>query len=79
MIWQPKRPPAEARFSSPWTNSTTSRHNQGSPECVAIADTTGPCYTGTSGPVPSRFTPQAIALHHELRRRGYVFGGRTRL
>ena len=38
MIWQPKRPPAEARFSSPWTNSTASRHNQGSPECVVIAD-----------------------------------------
>jgi len=40
MIWQPKRPPAEARFSfSPWTNSTASRHNQGSPECVVITDT----------------------------------------
>jgi hypothetical protein len=40
MIWQPKRPPAEARSSfSPWTNSTASRHNQGSPECVVIADT----------------------------------------
>ena len=33
-------PPAEAGFSfSPWTNSTASRHNQGSPECVVIADT----------------------------------------
>jgi hypothetical protein len=40
MIWQPKRPPAEAGFSfSPWTNSAASRHNQGSPECVVIADT----------------------------------------
>ena len=43
MIWQPKRPPAEAGFSfSPWTNSTASRHNQGSPECVVIADTARP-------------------------------------
>jgi hypothetical protein len=40
MIWEPKRPPAEAGFSfSPWTNSTASRHNQDSPECVVIADT----------------------------------------
>jgi hypothetical protein len=50
MIWQPKRPPAEARFSfSPWTNSTASRHNQGSPECVVIADTADHFRTGIYG------------------------------
>ena len=50
MIWQPKRPLAEARFSfSPWTNSTASRHNQGSPECVVIADTADHFRTGIYG------------------------------
>ena len=59
MIWQPKRPPAEAGFSfSPWTNSTASRHNQGSPECVVIADTAECCHTH----VPAKLAYSAVSL-----------------
>jgi len=49
MSWQPKLPPAEARFSSlPWAGPTASRHEPGSlPTCVVIACAAGCRYTCT--------------------------------